>query len=188
MTVFPQRTLLIEMVRESLYCTQILDPNLPHTYRINRQTCSVINVNGYKFIVCLLDISDIHSVASDHSNRSHDRKRSSRSRSPDRRSEPSDHSRHSPPQISNGRSDMLCFSTFNVWSRLNEILSKWIFTKWTLRCLKNGFGLWLTETKLNGIVRCQNIPTFPIGFASPVFFCTWFFFHFSLSFTKKSCF
>ncbi|XP_016406581.1 tight junction protein ZO-1-like [Sinocyclocheilus rhinocerous] len=49
------------------------------------------------------DISDIHSVASDHSNRSHNRKRSSRSRSPDRRSEPSDHSRHSPPQISNGR-------------------------------------------------------------------------------------
>uniref|UniRef100_A0A8C1TW45 Zona occludens protein 1 n=1 Tax=Cyprinus carpio TaxID=7962 RepID=A0A8C1TW45_CYPCA len=48
------------------------------------------------------DISDIHSVASDHSNRSHERKRSSRSRSPDRRSEPSDHSRHSPPQISNG--------------------------------------------------------------------------------------
>ncbi|KAJ3596394.1 hypothetical protein NHX12_002801, partial [Muraenolepis orangiensis] len=49
------------------------------------------------------DISDIHSLASDHSNRSHtDRRRSSRSRSPDRRSEPSDHSRHSPPQISNG--------------------------------------------------------------------------------------
>ncbi|XP_051545339.1 tight junction protein ZO-1-like isoform X10 [Myxocyprinus asiaticus] len=48
------------------------------------------------------DISDIHSVASDHSNRSHDRKRSSRSRSPDRRSEPSENSRHSPPQISNG--------------------------------------------------------------------------------------
>ncbi|KAK6309358.1 hypothetical protein J4Q44_G00208210 [Coregonus suidteri] len=48
------------------------------------------------------DISDIHSVASDHSNRSHDRHRSSRSRSPDKRSEPSDHSRHSPPQISNG--------------------------------------------------------------------------------------
>uniref|UniRef100_A0A8C1DE85 Zona occludens protein 1 n=1 Tax=Cyprinus carpio carpio TaxID=630221 RepID=A0A8C1DE85_CYPCA len=48
------------------------------------------------------DISDIHSVASDHSNRSHERKRSSRSRSPDRCSEPSDHSRHSPPQISNG--------------------------------------------------------------------------------------
>uniref|UniRef100_A0A4W6D005 Zona occludens protein 1 n=1 Tax=Lates calcarifer TaxID=8187 RepID=A0A4W6D005_LATCA len=47
------------------------------------------------------DISDIHSLASDHSNRSHDRHRSSRSRSPDRRSEPSDHSRHSPPQISN---------------------------------------------------------------------------------------
>uniref|UniRef100_A0A8C7IQR5 Tight junction protein 1 n=1 Tax=Oncorhynchus kisutch TaxID=8019 RepID=A0A8C7IQR5_ONCKI len=47
------------------------------------------------------DISDIHSVASDHSNRSHDRHRSSRSRSPDRRSDPSDHSRHSPPQISN---------------------------------------------------------------------------------------
>ncbi|TSM52320.1 Tight junction protein ZO-1 [Bagarius yarrelli] len=48
------------------------------------------------------DVSDIHSVASDHSNRSHDKKKSSRSRSPDRRSEPSDHSRHSPPQISNG--------------------------------------------------------------------------------------
>ncbi|XP_077451393.1 tight junction protein 1b isoform X3 [Stigmatopora argus] len=48
------------------------------------------------------DISDIHSLASDHSNRSHDRIRSSRSRSPDRRSEPSEHSRHSPPQISNG--------------------------------------------------------------------------------------
>ncbi|XP_075998663.1 tight junction protein 1 isoform X6 [Genypterus blacodes] len=48
------------------------------------------------------DISDIHSLASDHSNRSHDRRRSSRSHSPDRRSEPSDHSRHSPPQISNG--------------------------------------------------------------------------------------
>ncbi|XP_077067322.1 tight junction protein 1b isoform X36 [Siphateles boraxobius] len=48
------------------------------------------------------DRDDIHSVASDHSNRSHERKRSSRSRSPDRRSEPSDHSRHSPPQISNG--------------------------------------------------------------------------------------
>uniref|UniRef100_A0A1A8RSH6 Zona occludens protein 1 n=1 Tax=Nothobranchius rachovii TaxID=451742 RepID=A0A1A8RSH6_9TELE len=48
------------------------------------------------------DISDIHSLASDHSNRSRDRHRSSRSRSPDRRSEPSDHSRHSPQQISNG--------------------------------------------------------------------------------------
>ncbi|XP_028971093.2 tight junction protein ZO-1 isoform X4 [Esox lucius] len=48
------------------------------------------------------DISDIHSLASDHSNRSHNRHRRSRSRSPDRRSEPSDHSRHSPPQISNG--------------------------------------------------------------------------------------
>ncbi|XP_075945379.1 tight junction protein 1 isoform X7 [Anarhichas minor] len=48
------------------------------------------------------DISDIHSLASDHSNRSHDRHRSSRSRSPDRRSDPSDHSRNSPPQISNG--------------------------------------------------------------------------------------
>ncbi|XP_058854790.1 tight junction protein ZO-1 isoform X5 [Acipenser ruthenus] len=48
------------------------------------------------------DISEIHSLASDHSNRSHDRSRRSRSRSPDRRSEPSDHSRHSPQQISNG--------------------------------------------------------------------------------------
>ncbi|XP_064192046.1 tight junction protein ZO-1-like isoform X8 [Anguilla rostrata] len=49
------------------------------------------------------DISEIHSLASDHSNRSHDRNRSSRSRSPDRRSEPSDLSRHSPQPISNGR-------------------------------------------------------------------------------------
>uniref|UniRef100_A0A8C1NAM8 Zona occludens protein 1 n=1 Tax=Cyprinus carpio TaxID=7962 RepID=A0A8C1NAM8_CYPCA len=54
------------------------------------------------------DISDIHSVASDHSNRSHERKRSSRSRSPDRCSEPSDHSRHSPPQISNGSTTRSC--------------------------------------------------------------------------------
>ncbi|XP_045888493.1 tight junction protein ZO-1 isoform X7 [Micropterus dolomieu] len=43
------------------------------------------------------DISEIHSLASDHSNRSHGR--GSRSRSPDR-SEPSD--RHSPRQMSNG--------------------------------------------------------------------------------------
>uniref|UniRef100_A0A671N5D5 Tight junction protein ZO-1-like n=1 Tax=Sinocyclocheilus anshuiensis TaxID=1608454 RepID=A0A671N5D5_9TELE len=58
------------------------------------------------------DISDIHSVASDHSNRSHNRKRSSRSRSPDRRSEPSDHSRHSPPQISNGSATCTCDDIF----------------------------------------------------------------------------
>uniref|UniRef100_A0A8C4HVQ9 Zona occludens protein 1 n=1 Tax=Dicentrarchus labrax TaxID=13489 RepID=A0A8C4HVQ9_DICLA len=45
------------------------------------------------------DISEIHSLTSDHSNRSHGR--GSRSRSPDR-SEPSDHLRHSPRQISNG--------------------------------------------------------------------------------------
>ncbi|CAK6442484.1 unnamed protein product [Pipistrellus nathusii] len=49
------------------------------------------------------DISEIHSLASDHSGRSHDRApRHSRSRSPDQRSEPSDHSRHSPPQPSSG--------------------------------------------------------------------------------------
>ncbi|XP_067443911.1 tight junction protein ZO-1 isoform X12 [Thunnus thynnus] len=45
------------------------------------------------------DISEIHSLTSDHSNRSHGR--GSRSRSPDK-SEPSDHLRHSPRQISNG--------------------------------------------------------------------------------------
>uniref|UniRef100_A0A4W6CYN0 Tight junction protein 1 n=1 Tax=Lates calcarifer TaxID=8187 RepID=A0A4W6CYN0_LATCA len=45
------------------------------------------------------DISEIHSLTSDHSNRSHGR--GSRSRSPDR-PEPSDHLRHSPRQISNG--------------------------------------------------------------------------------------
>ncbi|XP_027992974.2 tight junction protein ZO-1 isoform X3 [Eptesicus fuscus] len=49
------------------------------------------------------DISEIHSLASDHSGRSHDRApRHSRSRSPDQRSEPSDHSRHSPQQPSSG--------------------------------------------------------------------------------------
>ncbi|XP_049761967.1 tight junction protein ZO-1 isoform X6 [Elephas maximus indicus] len=49
------------------------------------------------------DISEIQSLASDHSNRSHDRPPCrSRSRSPDQRSEPSDHSRHSPQQPSNG--------------------------------------------------------------------------------------
>ncbi|XP_040910836.1 tight junction protein ZO-1 isoform X8 [Toxotes jaculatrix] len=45
------------------------------------------------------DISEIHSLTSDHSNRSHGR--GSRSRSPDR-TEPSEHLRHSPRQISNG--------------------------------------------------------------------------------------
>lgn len=51
----------------------------------------------------LTDISEIQSLASDHSGRSHDRPaRHSRSRSPDQRSEPSDHSRHSPQQPSNG--------------------------------------------------------------------------------------
>uniref|UniRef100_A0A671VBI0 Zona occludens protein 1 n=1 Tax=Sparus aurata TaxID=8175 RepID=A0A671VBI0_SPAAU len=44
------------------------------------------------------DISEIHSLTSDHSNRSHGR---GRSRSPDR-PETSDHLRHSPRQISNG--------------------------------------------------------------------------------------
>ncbi|XP_035251268.1 tight junction protein ZO-1-like isoform X5 [Anguilla anguilla] len=48
------------------------------------------------------DISEIHSLASDHSNQSHDRNRRSQSRSPDRRSDPSDQSRHSPQQVSNG--------------------------------------------------------------------------------------
>ncbi|XP_037688810.1 tight junction protein ZO-1 isoform X5 [Choloepus didactylus] len=48
------------------------------------------------------DISEIQSLASDHSSRSHDRPHPSRSRSPDQRSEPSDHSRHSPQQPSNG--------------------------------------------------------------------------------------
>ncbi|XP_059366681.1 tight junction protein ZO-1-like isoform X14 [Carassius carassius] len=45
------------------------------------------------------DISEIHSLASDHS---HERSRRSRSHSPDKRSEPSDISSHSPQQISNG--------------------------------------------------------------------------------------
>ncbi|XP_056428481.1 tight junction protein ZO-1 isoform X17 [Hyla sarda] len=47
------------------------------------------------------DISEIQSLTSDHSNRSHERPRRSRSRSPEQRSEPSDHSRHSPQQHSN---------------------------------------------------------------------------------------
>ncbi|XP_042566719.1 tight junction protein ZO-1 isoform X4 [Clupea harengus] len=45
------------------------------------------------------DISEIHSLTSDHS---HERSRGARSRSPDKRSEPSDLSRQSPQQISNG--------------------------------------------------------------------------------------
>ncbi|XP_059386085.1 tight junction protein ZO-1 isoform X11 [Carassius carassius] len=45
------------------------------------------------------DISEIHSLASDHS---HERTRLSRSHSPDKRSEPSDISSHSPQQMSNG--------------------------------------------------------------------------------------
>ncbi|MEJ1270698.1 hypothetical protein NN561_001525 [Cricetulus griseus] len=53
------------------------------------------------------DISEIQSLASDHSVRSHDRPpRRSQSRSPDQRSEPSDHSRQSPQQPSNGRPSM----------------------------------------------------------------------------------
>lgn len=49
------------------------------------------------------DISEIQSLASDHSGPSHDRAPyHSRSRSPDQRSEPSDHSRHSPQQPSSG--------------------------------------------------------------------------------------
>ncbi|XP_035376833.1 tight junction protein ZO-1 isoform X3 [Electrophorus electricus] len=47
------------------------------------------------------DISEIHSLISDHS---HERTRGSRSRSPDKRSEPSDISGQSPQLISNGRS------------------------------------------------------------------------------------
>ncbi|XP_058522530.1 tight junction protein ZO-1 isoform X2 [Ochotona princeps] len=62
------------------------------------------------------DISEIQSLASDHSGRSHDRppRRSSRSRSPDQRSEPSDLSRRSPQQPSNG----------SLRSREEERLSK----------------------------------------------------------------
>ncbi|XP_043934496.1 tight junction protein ZO-1 isoform X3 [Protopterus annectens] len=48
------------------------------------------------------DISEIQSLVSDHSNRSHDKARESRSRSPDQRSEPSDYSRNSPQQTSAG--------------------------------------------------------------------------------------
>lgn len=54
----------------------------------------------YVFMISITDISEIHSLTSEHSNRSHGR--GSRSRSPDR-PEPSDHLRHSPRQISNGR-------------------------------------------------------------------------------------
>uniref|UniRef100_A0A8C9V976 Tight junction protein 1 n=1 Tax=Scleropages formosus TaxID=113540 RepID=A0A8C9V976_SCLFO len=56
------------------------------------------------------DISEIHSLTSDHSN--HERTRGSRSRSPDRRSEPSDLSRHSPQQVSNGSLGVGVFSAF----------------------------------------------------------------------------
>ncbi|KAM4619041.1 tight junction protein 1 isoform 5-T5 [Polymixia lowei] len=93
-----------------------LDDSIPSANASDRDGERESSVFGYKpllvnvhFKIGLLtvtpilsDISDIHSLASDQSNRSHDRHRSSRSHSPDRRSEPSDHSRHSPPQISNG--------------------------------------------------------------------------------------
>ncbi|GCB84271.1 hypothetical protein scyTo_0024961, partial [Scyliorhinus torazame] len=46
---------------------------------------------------------EIHSLVSDHSNHSNERPRlRSRSHSPDKRSDWSDHSRHSPQPISNG--------------------------------------------------------------------------------------
>ncbi|XP_060709879.1 tight junction protein ZO-1 isoform X1 [Hemiscyllium ocellatum] len=49
------------------------------------------------------DISEIHSLVSDHSNRSNERPRlRNRSHSPDKRSDWSDHSHHSPQPISNG--------------------------------------------------------------------------------------
>lgn len=49
------------------------------------------------------DISEIHSLVSDHSNHSNERPRlRSRSRSPDKQSDWSDHSHHSPQPISNG--------------------------------------------------------------------------------------
>uniref|UniRef100_A0A8C9L862 Tight junction protein 1 n=1 Tax=Pavo cristatus TaxID=9049 RepID=A0A8C9L862_PAVCR len=86
-----------------------------HTYmeKISGRISAYIFISGHASILItviswknnfyLTDISEIQSLASDHSNRSHDRPRRSRSRSPDQRSEPSDHSRHSPQQPSNGR-------------------------------------------------------------------------------------
>ncbi|XP_025941884.1 tight junction protein ZO-1 isoform X5 [Apteryx rowi] len=72
------------------------------------------------------DISEIQSLASDHSNRSHDRPRRSRSRSPDQRSEPSDHSRHSPQQPSNGRREPKSgvSSVHSLRSREDERITK----------------------------------------------------------------
>lgn len=85
-----------------------LDDSIPSANNSDRDgkrrssaTSSLANANANcGFNVRSADISEIHSLTSDHSNRSHGR--ASRSRSPDR-PEPSDHLGHSPRQFSNSR-------------------------------------------------------------------------------------
>uniref|UniRef100_A0A8C1Y2G3 Zona occludens protein 1 n=1 Tax=Cyprinus carpio TaxID=7962 RepID=A0A8C1Y2G3_CYPCA len=60
------------------------------------------------------DISEIHSLTSDHS---HERTRRSRSRSPDKRSEPSDISSHSPQQMSNESNRNVCLEPKPVYAQ-----------------------------------------------------------------------
>ncbi|XP_019388992.1 PREDICTED: tight junction protein ZO-1 isoform X1 [Crocodylus porosus] len=102
------------------------------------------------------DISEIQSLASDHSNRSHDRPRRSRSRSPDQRSEPSDHSRHSPQQPSNG----------SLRSREDERVSKpgAISTP-----VKNADDIPLSKTMEEVVVETNEKQTPPLPEPKPVY-------------------
>ncbi|XP_053321292.1 tight junction protein ZO-1 isoform X3 [Spea bombifrons] len=103
------------------------------------------------------DISEIQSLASDHSNRSHDRPpRHSRSRSPDQRSEPSDHSRHSPQQHSNS----------STRSREDERIAK---TGTMSTPVKNTNSLPLSRTTEEPLVDKTDKQTPPLPEPKPVY-------------------
>ncbi|XP_074863449.1 tight junction protein 1 isoform X5 [Carettochelys insculpta] len=102
------------------------------------------------------DISEIQSLASDHSNRSHDRPRRSRSRSPDQRSEPSDHSRHSPQQPSNG----------SLRSREDERISK---PGAVSTPVKNADDTHASKTMEEAIVERNEKQTPPLPEPKPVY-------------------
>ncbi|XP_029431009.1 tight junction protein ZO-1 isoform X2 [Rhinatrema bivittatum] len=102
------------------------------------------------------DISEIQSLASDHSNRSHDRPRRNRSRSPDQRSEPSDHSRHSPQQPSNG----------SLRSREDERVSK---PGAVSTPVKKANDLPLSRTEEEPVVESDEKQTPPLPEPKPVY-------------------
>uniref|UniRef100_A0A8C3SC80 Zona occludens protein 1 n=1 Tax=Chelydra serpentina TaxID=8475 RepID=A0A8C3SC80_CHESE len=102
------------------------------------------------------DISEIQSLASDHSNRSHDRPRRSRSRSPDQRSEPSDHSRHSPQQPSNG----------SLRSREDERISK---PGAVSTPVKNADDIPVSKTMEEAVVERNEKQTPPLPEPKPVY-------------------